>query len=181
MIAWITFTALALLWFALRHAFHLRLVFWYDKRHIVTLLYLLIILTLFICWCALASRKIFNRSKVLGVLSLVPWVSMAIASFIVLLIISLFALLPAPPWEYAYFDSPEGTNTVIVIFGGDTGATSPGSRYFAYPMVMRGVYRRNNRNFSRPVIRHTMSPEVTWVSEREAHVHAAGDTLIVTF
>jgi len=85
-------------------------------------------------------------------------------------------------WVTAYYTSPESTNTVVIFWGGDAGATTRGPYYAAYPMVFKGVYRSNKGGKTERLDWYEyIPPTVEWLSEREAIVRCAGETISVEF
>jgi len=170
MLAWLGFNGLVLLWFVIRLRF--RLVFWYDKWYFFAII-IGVVLILFFSWSILGLFWLLQRSKVLCVIaSLLP---AAVAVFTVAFLLPGMVLglgmLAYTEWKTDYFTSPEETNTIVVFWGGDAGATTRGPYYAAYPMVCKGVYRYSKGNQTERVdYGEYVPPEISWVTEQMAIV-----------
>jgi len=180
-LAWLGFNGLVLLWFVIRLRF--RLVFWYDKWYL-TAIVVGVSLIIFFGWCILGLFWLFQRSKVLGIIASI--LSVAAAGFCVIVLLPSMVLglgmAASAEWRTEYFDSPEGTNTLVVFWGGDAGATTRGPYYAAYPMICKGVYRYSKDNETeRTDSLEYVPPDVEWLSEREARVRCGGREIGIKF
>jgi len=180
---WLGFNGLVLLWMLARYALRLRLLFWHDKPVMFAIIITGAWAIMFLGWCVLGLRRLFRRSKALGAaMSILLAASVtALAFFLVPAMILGLGMASSAEWRADYYDSPDGQNTVVVFFGGDTGATSAGPYYSAYPMVCRGVYRYDQGNVTSCVLADYKPPSVQWLSAKKAQVFCGGEAISVNF
>jgi len=185
MLAWLGFNGLVLMWFVFGVVLRFRLVFWYDKWY-YTAIIIGVALIIILGWSILGLLWLYQRSKVLCMIaSLMPAIVVGFAVTILLpgMILGL-GMLASAEWRTDYFPSPEGTNTVVVFWGGDAGATTKGPYYTAYPMVCKGVYRYNKGNQTERIplsFDEYIQPGIEWLSERAAKVHFGIKEITIDF
>jgi len=183
MLAWLGINGLVLLWFVFRVVLRFRLVFWYDKWYYIVII-AGVALFLFFGWSILGLLWLYQRSKVLCMIaSIFP--AMVAGFAVTILLPGMFlglGMLSSAEWKTEYYDSPEGTNTIVVFWGGDAGATTKGPYYAAYPMVCKGVYRYNKENSTeRTAYLEYIPPDIDWLTERAAKVRFGIKEIVVEF
>jgi len=191
MLVWLGFNGLVLLWFVgnlvFGTALRYRLVFWYGKWHFIVAMVIGALLIIIVGWGIAGLRRVFRRSKKLGGAAAVIWGVVAAAlTGVAALVMTLGIMMGIHiEWRTDYFPSPEGTNTAVVFFGGDAGATTGGPYYAAYPMVCRGVYRYSKDNETDRVplsfYEEYIAPDIDWPSERMAIVRCVGKEIVIEF
>jgi len=183
MLVWLGFNGLVLLWFLVSQVLRLRLVFWYDKWYSAAIL-VVVLLTVFFGWSILGLLWLLPRSKILcAIASLLPG-AVAVFSVVVILpgMVLGLGLLSFVEWRTNYYSSPEGTNSIVVFWGGDAGAVSRGPYYAAYPMVCKGVYRYSKGNQTKPDgYLEYVPPDIYWLTEREARVRIGLQEIVIDF
>ena len=185
MLVWLGFNGLVLLWFLVSQVLRLRLVFWYDKWYSAAIL-IVVLMVVFFGWSILGLLWLLPRSKILcAIASLLPG---AVAVFLVVVMLPGMVLglgmASSAKWRTDYFLSPEGTNTAVVFFGGDAGATTRGPYYAVYPLVCKGVYRYSKGNETERVplsFYEYIPPDIEWLSEREARMRIGIQEIVIDF
>lgn len=173
MLAWLGFNGLMLLWFMISVVLRYRLVSWHGKWYSFAII-IGVVLVLFFGWSIMGLLWLLQRSKILCMIASLLPAAVAVFTIAVLLPGMLLGLgmLAYTDWKTDYFTSPEGTNTIVVFWGGDAGATTRGPYYAAYPMVREGVYRYSQGNQTeRTGYLEYVPPNIEWLSERVATVH----------